>query len=83
MPRDSKLLADPRVILTPHAAFYSVEAERELRRKAAQNIVTWCRTGRPDYPVVQRHEKAVTDDAMHEPGHRAKQPRARRLQWPR
>ena len=52
VPRDSKLLADPRVILTPHAAFYSVEAEQELRRKAAQNIVTWCRTGRPDYPVV-------------------------------
>ena len=53
VPRDSPLLADPRVILTPHAAFYSVEAERELRRKAAQNIVTWFRTGRPDYPVVK------------------------------
>jgi len=52
VPRDSKLLTDPRVILTPHAAFYSVEAERELRRKAAQNLVTWSRTGRPDYPVV-------------------------------
>jgi phosphoglycerate dehydrogenase-like enzyme len=52
VPRDSQLLVDPRVILTPHAAFYSVEAEEELRRKAAQNIVTWCRTGRPDYPVV-------------------------------
>lgn len=50
---DSRLLADPRVMLTPHAAFYSVEAERELRRKAAQNIVTWSRTGRPDYPVVR------------------------------
>ena len=45
-----ELLGDPRVILTPHAAFYSVEAERELRRKAAQNLVTWSRTGRPDYP---------------------------------
>ena len=52
VPRDSKLLTDPRVILTPHAAFYSVEAERELRRKAAQNLVTWSQTGRPDYPVV-------------------------------
>ena len=51
--RDSPLLADPRVILTPHSAFYSIEAEKELRRKAAQNIVTWCRTGRPDYPVVR------------------------------
>ncbi len=47
----------PRVILTPHAAFYSVEAERELRRKAAQNIVTWIRTGRPDYVVVAGSRK--------------------------
>jgi D-3-phosphoglycerate dehydrogenase len=52
VPADSALTRDPRVILTPHAAFFSVEAERELRRKAAQNIVTWLRTGRPDYPVV-------------------------------
>jgi D-3-phosphoglycerate dehydrogenase len=57
VPQGSKLLADPRVILTPHAAFYSVEAEKELRRKAAQNIVTWCRTGRPDYPVVHGTRK--------------------------
>lgn len=53
VPRDLPLLADPRAILTPHAAFYSVEAERELRLKAARNIVTWLRTGRPDYPVVK------------------------------
>jgi D-3-phosphoglycerate dehydrogenase len=53
VPADSPLTHDPRVILTPHAAFFSLEAERELRRKAAQNIVTWMRTGRPDYPVVQ------------------------------
>ena len=52
VPRDSRLLADARVILTPHAAFYSVEAEQELRRQAARNLVTWGRTGRPDYPVV-------------------------------
>ena len=52
VPEGSKLLGHPRVILTPHAAFFSVEAERELRRKAAQNIVTWLRTGRPDYVVV-------------------------------
>jgi D-3-phosphoglycerate dehydrogenase len=52
LPADSPLANHPRVILTPHAAFFSQEAERELRRKAAQNIVTWLRTGRPDYPVV-------------------------------
>ncbi len=49
--RDSPLLSHPRVILTPHAAFYSVEAELELRRKAAQNIITWFATGRPEYIV--------------------------------
>ena len=52
VPRESPLVCDPRVILTPHAAFYSVESEKELRRKAAQNIVSWLRNGRPDYPVV-------------------------------
>jgi len=51
-PKGSKLPGHPRVILTPHAAFFSVEAERELRRKAAGNIVTWLATGRPDYVVV-------------------------------
>ena len=46
------LLDDPRVLVTPHAAFYSAQSEVELRRKAATNIVAWMRTGRPDYPVV-------------------------------
>jgi D-3-phosphoglycerate dehydrogenase len=53
VPTDHPLLADPRVLVTPHAAFYSVQAEIELRRKAAMNIVNWKRHGRPDYPVVQ------------------------------
>ncbi|HQP66425.1 MAG TPA: C-terminal binding protein [Quisquiliibacterium sp.] len=51
VPADHPLLADPRVLFSPHAAFYSVESEVELRRKAAMNIVSWMRTGRPDYPV--------------------------------
>jgi phosphoglycerate dehydrogenase-like enzyme len=56
VPRDSPLLAHPRAILTPHAAFYSLEAEKELRRKAAQNIITWLATGKPEY-VVSRGTK--------------------------
>ena len=59
VPADHPLLRDRRVILTPHSAFYSATSEVELRRKAANNIVTWLRTGRPDYPVVngrRRHE---------------------------
>jgi D-3-phosphoglycerate dehydrogenase len=52
-PAGHALLSHPRVLLTPHAAFYSVEAERELRRKAAQNLVDWARRGRPSYVVVE------------------------------
>jgi phosphoglycerate dehydrogenase-like enzyme len=52
VPAGHPLLSDPRVLFTPHSAFYSVESEIELRRKAAQNVITWMRTGRPDYPVV-------------------------------
>lgn len=50
---DHPLVRHPRALLTPHAAFYSAEAEIELRRKAALNIVQWAATGRPTYPVVQ------------------------------
>jgi len=45
------LVHHPRVIVSPHAAFYSVAGERELRRKAAQNVIDWARTGRPTYAV--------------------------------
>jgi len=51
VPADHPLLSDLRVTFSPHAAFYSAESEVELRRKAAMNIVSWMRTGRPDYPV--------------------------------
>ena len=52
-PSDHPLLNHPRALITPHVAWYSVEAELELRRKAAQNIVDWARTGRPTYAVVE------------------------------
>ncbi len=51
VPRDSRLVGHPRVVLTPHSAFYSIEGEQELRRKAAQNLATWLATGRPEYVV--------------------------------
>lgn len=50
---DHPLARHPRVLLTPHAAFYSTEAEVELRRKAALNVVQWAKTGRPMYSVVE------------------------------
>ena len=52
-PKDHPLLIHPRALITPHVAWYSTEAESELRRKAAQNIVDWARTGRPAYAVVE------------------------------
>lgn len=52
IPADHALLADRRVIFSPHSAFYSVSSEIELRSKAARNLVSWAKTGRPDYPVV-------------------------------
>jgi phosphoglycerate dehydrogenase-like enzyme len=57
---DSRLLGHPKLILTPHAAFFSVQSEIELRRKAAQNIVTWVRTGRPDYVVAKGTRRCAT-----------------------
>jgi len=50
---DHRVLGHPRVLLSPHAAFYSVEGEKELRTKAALNVIEWARTGRPTYVVVE------------------------------
>jgi D-3-phosphoglycerate dehydrogenase len=50
---DHAVLRHPRVLLTPHAAFYSSQGERELRRKAAQNLIDWAQKGRPTYVVVE------------------------------
>ncbi|HSK98699.1 MAG TPA: C-terminal binding protein [Rubrobacteraceae bacterium] len=52
-PLDHPLLESPKVILTPHAAYYSLEAEEEARSKAARNVVAWADEGRPLYPVVE------------------------------
>lgn len=52
-PAGHPVLTHPRTLVTPHAAFYSLEAERELRLKAAQNLVDWARTGRPRYVVSE------------------------------
>jgi len=50
---DDPVLRHPRLLLTPHAAFYSTEGERELRTKAAMNLVEWARTGKTAYVVSE------------------------------
>ncbi len=52
-PRDHPLLQNPNVVLSPHAAYYSLEAKEESRTKAAQNVVAWARQGRPTYTIVE------------------------------
>jgi phosphoglycerate dehydrogenase-like enzyme len=37
-PLDHPLLADPRVIVTPHVAFYSVDAQADLGRRVADEV---------------------------------------------
>jgi phosphoglycerate dehydrogenase-like enzyme len=37
-PKDDHLAKHPRVVLTPHSAFYSMEGFQELRRKTAEEI---------------------------------------------
>jgi D-3-phosphoglycerate dehydrogenase len=48
---DTPLRQLPNVILTPHAAFYSEEAQAELQRKAALNAVAVLQGRRPPYVV--------------------------------
>ncbi len=51
------VLSHPRLLLSPHAAYYSLEAETGLRRMAVQNILEWQRTGRPLHTVIEGTEK--------------------------
>jgi D-3-phosphoglycerate dehydrogenase / 2-oxoglutarate reductase len=49
--RDSKLLGRDNVILTPHTAFYSVEALAELQSKCAADVAQVLSGEKPVYPV--------------------------------
>jgi D-3-phosphoglycerate dehydrogenase len=50
---DDPLLSQPRVLLSPHVAFLSIDAERAYSRCQAENVVSWLETGRPLTPVVE------------------------------
>jgi D-3-phosphoglycerate dehydrogenase len=42
---------DPRVIVTPHVAFYSTEATHELRTRVGRQVVAFLRGERPENVV--------------------------------
>ena len=52
-PADHPILNHPKVLLSPHAAFYSKDSDEELRRTSVENIIAWVRTGRPLHVVVE------------------------------
>src|SRR5579859_7791323 len=51
LPEDSPLLGRDNVILTPHTAFYSVEALDELQSKCANDVASVLSGQPPVYPV--------------------------------
>ena len=53
LPANSELLRMENVIVTPHAAFYTVEAEDELRKRCTQEVVYALTEGRPHVFVNQ------------------------------
>jgi len=50
--RDDRLRSHPKVMVSPHAAFYSVQSDEEARTRAIKNIIDYARTGRPNDFVV-------------------------------
>jgi hypothetical protein len=79
LPLDHPIRTLPRVLLTPHAAWYSEEAEPELRRRAARTIVQALRGERPTTLLNRRcaanrrllFRGAAAPDALGVPGARA------------
>jgi D-3-phosphoglycerate dehydrogenase len=51
LPKDSPLIGRDNVILTPHTAFYSVEALEELQTKCATDVARVLSGEKPVYPV--------------------------------
>jgi D-3-phosphoglycerate dehydrogenase len=58
LPADHPLRHHPRAIITPHMAFYSVEAQLELRRRVADEVARALRGEPPRCPVNNLVEKA-------------------------
>ena len=48
LPVDSPFRTHPKITVTDHTAWYSEEAQLELQRKAAQDVVRVCCGGLPE-----------------------------------
>lgn len=51
LPAGSRLRGRDNLVLTPHTAFYSVEALRELQSKCANDVLRVFRGEAPIYPI--------------------------------
>lgn len=51
LPADHPLRDHPRAVVTPHTAFYSIEAQAELQRRAAEEVARALRGEPHDRPV--------------------------------
>lgn len=58
--KDNPLLTMDNVIINPHSGFYSIEAEEELKRKAAQNVADVLSGYYPSYLVNKGVKEKVT-----------------------
>lgn len=48
---DAVVLTHPRVVVNPHAAFWSTDAEAEAYAHQARNVIAWRESGQPLTPV--------------------------------
>lgn len=51
MDANSKIFRHENLIVTPHMAWYSEEAARELKAKVAQQVIKFIKEGKVSYPV--------------------------------
>lgn len=59
LPTDHRLRTHPRALVTPHASFYSAEAQDDLQRRAAEEIAAALQGNAPRSPVNAGGFKAV------------------------
>jgi lactate dehydrogenase-like 2-hydroxyacid dehydrogenase len=52
---DNGLICIDSVTMTPHAAFFSIDSDVEVREKACRNITRWLQLGSPEFIVQKGH----------------------------